>query len=167
MSTVKFMPNEAGALITASKKNPSFGWIRVASEETILDAVTGFPKTAKKSFLIKGQIENLTSFLALYPNGVMPGKLINIEFLESQAPAEFKKLINDKIPYEEAIASYIKRPDAFGPEMTLEGERILKYTKYSPKLDVYDELIAHDNTEEIKAYVKSKAPANGNGANLG
>jgi hypothetical protein len=156
MSTLKFVPNAEGTLISISKRNPNFGWIRLASEEIILDSVTGFPKISKKSFLIKQEISNLELFLSAYPNGTMPGKLIVVEFTESQAPAEFKKLINDKIPYEEAIASFVKRADSAGPELTLNGERIFRYTKYSPKLDVYDELVAHDNVEEVKAYMASK-----------
>jgi hypothetical protein len=164
MSSIKMMPNKAGQMITVSKTNPEYGVVRIASSESAIDGATGFIRTVNKSFLIKDKVVNLTAFLDAYPNGTMPGKLINNEFIESNAPAEFSKLLNKKLSYEDAIAPYVKKAGSDGPELTVQGERILRYTSYDVSGKQFDTVVSHDNVEEVaqhNAQVKAS-----NGANL-
>ena len=157
MSTIKIMPNKDGQLVTVSTKNPLWGSLRLASSETAIDAASGFLRTNSKSFLVKDKVENLGAFLQAYPNGTVPGKLITVEFLESEAPAEFNKLLNKNLSQEEAIASYIKKAGQDGPALTVQGERILRYTKYDVTGKQFDITVAHDNGEDVAEYNANKA----------
>lgn len=157
MSKIQLMPNKSGQMITVSQRNPEYGVIRIASEENAIDASTGFIKRVPKSFLIKDKVEGLTKFLEMYPNGTMPGKLVIVEFLESNAPAEFTKLLNKNLSYEDSIASYVKRAGNDGPELTVQGERILRFTKYDASSVMHDTIIAHDNVEAVAEYNATKA----------
>lgn len=155
MSSLNFAPNKSGALITVSTKNKEWGSVRVASEVTAIDNTTGFIRTVKKSFLIKDKVANLENFINSYPNG-LPGQLVVVEFVESQMPAEFSKLLNKNLSYEDSIAQYVKRAGTDGPELTVGGERIFRYTKYDPSNSMFDVSVAHDNVEEVAAYNDAK-----------
>ena len=149
MSKIKIMSNKDKQMITVSTKNPEWGTVRLASSESSIDSASGFRKVSSKSFLVKDKVENLVLFLEDYPNGFVPGKLVTVEFLESEAPSEFSKLLNKNLSYEEAISSYIKRAGQDGPELTVQGERILRYTKYDEASKLFDTTISHDNVEEV------------------
>lgn len=151
MSTIKFAPNKSGALITVSTKNPAWGSLRLASEVSFIDPTTGFRRSTKKSFLIKDKVEGLQSLLEDNPNG-LPGKLYTIEFVESDTPADFKGLLNKNLSYEEAIATFVKRAGADGPELTVGGERILRYTKYDASNKMFDTVVTHDNQEDVATW---------------
>jgi hypothetical protein len=161
MSTIKFAPNKSGALITVSTKNPAWGSLRLASELTAIDPTTGFIRATKKSFLIKDKVEGLTALLEANPNGLV-GKLYTVEFIESETPADFKSLLNKNLSHEEAIANFVKRAGQDGPELTVGGERILRYTKYDPSNKQFDVVVTHDNQEEIARWraVQDKGGAN-------
>lgn len=148
MSTIKFAPNKSGALITVSTKNPAWGSLRLASELTAIDPTTGFIRATKKSFLIKDKVEGLQALLEANPNGLV-GKLYTIEFVESDVPADFKALLNKNLSYEEAVATFVKRAGADGPELTVGGERIMRYTKYDASNKMFDTIVTHDNQDEI------------------
>ena len=148
MSTIKFAPNKSGALITVSTKNPAWGSLRLASELTAIDPTTGFIRATKKSFLIKDKVEGLQALLEANPNGLV-GKLYTVEFIESETPADFKSLLNKNLSYEEAVATFVKRAGADGPELTVGGERIMRYTKYDPSNKMFDTIVTHDNQEDV------------------
>lgn len=151
MSTIKFAPNKSGALITVSTKNPAWGSLRLASELTAIDPTTGFIRATKKSFLIKDKVEGLQSLLEANPHGLV-GKLYVVEFIESETPADFKALLNKNLSYEEAVATFVKRAGAEGPELTVGGERILRYTKYDASNKQFDVVVTHDNQEEVATW---------------
>ncbi len=151
MSTIKFAPNKSGALITVSTKNPAWGSLRLASELTAIDPTTGFIRATKKSFLIKDKVEGLTALLEANPNG-LSGKLYSIEFIESEMPADFKALLNKNLSHEEAISNFVKRAGQDGPELTVGGERILRYTKYDASNKMFDTIVTHDNQEEVSTW---------------
>jgi hypothetical protein len=154
MSTLKFAPNKSGALMTISTKSPEWGSVRIASEMTAIDPTTGFIRSQKKSFLIKDKVAGLQALLDANPNG-MPGKLYTVEFVESEPPAGFQNLLDKKLSYEDAIEKFVKRAGADGPELTVGGERILRYTKYDPSNKEFDIIVAHDNVEEVATWRES------------
>lgn len=162
MSKIQIMPNKAGQMITVSTKNPEWGSIRLASSEMAIDAASGFMKNNSKSFLVKDKVINLGKFLEAYPTAVVPGKLVTVEFLESETPAEFSKLLNKNVTHEEAIASYVKRAGADGPELTVQGERILRYTKYDAASKLFDTIVSHDNVEEVAKFNAQAKQGNAN-----
>jgi hypothetical protein len=148
---IVFAPNKKGELITKSR-NPEYGFIRLSYvAEDVIDPVTGFSSEKKYSFILKNKLDKLQATLDKNPNGLV-GKLYTVEFVESEMPAEFHKLINEKIDYEDAIASYIKRAGKGGPELTLKGERIFRYTKYDNTGKANDVLVHHDNGKEVKEW---------------
>lgn len=161
MSKIQLMPNKSGQMITVSTNNPEWGSVRIASSESAIDGSTGFIRTVNKSFLIKDKVVNLAKFIDMYPNGTMPGKLVNVEFLESNAPAEFSKLLNKNLSYEDAIAPFVKRAGADGPELTVGGERILRFTKYDASATLHDTVVSHDNGEAVAEHNAQKSAANG------
>jgi hypothetical protein len=150
MNKVKIMPNKNGQLVTMSVKNPEWGTVRIGSIEETIDDVTGFTQEKKKSFLmkLKGQ-EAIDAFLEKHKDG-LPGQLIIVEAVESELPAEFEKLVNEKIDREEAIKPYLKKSGKDGVQLTLKGERIFRYTKYDRTGKLFDTLVMHDNREEVK-----------------
>ena len=135
-------------MITVSTKNPAWGSLRLASELTAIDPTTGFIRATKKSFLIKDKVEGLQALLEANPNGLV-GKLYTVEFIESETPADFKSLLNKNLSYEEAVATFVKRAGADGPELTVGGERIMRYTKYDPSNKMFDTIVTHDNQEDV------------------
>ena len=55
------------------------------------------------------------------------------------------KFFNKELAYEDAIAQYVKRAGADGQELTVGGERILRFTSYDANGSDTDVKVAHDN----------------------
>lgn len=158
---IKFAPNKSGALMTVSAKNAEWGSVRLSSEETAIDPTTGFIRSSKKSFLIKDKVEGLQKLLDMYPNG-MPGKLYTVEALETEAPAEFQGLLNKNLSYEDAVSNFLKRAGSDGPELTVGGVRIIRYTKYDPTGTKHDTVVAHDNQEQVAEWRATQSASSAN-----
>ena len=68
---------------------------------------------------------------------------------------------DSSLPYEEQIASYIKKAGSDGPALTVEGKRICRFTLWDQSGTMVDSPVSHDNVEEVKAFnaVKTKSSA--------
>lgn len=124
-----------GSIIGISSNNPEYGYVRVeCAAREIREG--GWLKYVKRSALIKGLVTDLKQ--ANFKLGEeIPGKIIVKESLEPFNPENPEK--------------HLKRAGAEGVVLTVEGKPIYRESFYT--IDPYkeDELISHDNTEEVKA----------------
>lgn len=123
-----------GNVIGISQNNPEYGYIRV---EQTAPMVTdkGWLKISKRSSLIKGKVEDLQ--LLNYVQGQhLPGTIVVKESLvpfNAENPDRDLKLAGDT-----------------GVVCRIDDQPIYRQTFYTTNPNSYDELITHDNTEEIK-----------------
>jgi len=151
-TNVCIVPNEEGNLVTPYESNPDFGYMLLKQEKPVNK--NGWIRISKKSGLIKGDTEALRDYATSAPNQQLPGNLVVSEYVESEVPESVKKQYYDSSkPYEEQIASYIKRVAKDGIELTLGGERILHFTSHDETGTILDTRVQHDNTEEVSAWL--------------
>lgn len=150
MRKVQITPSKEGQLITVYKNNPNYGYITMSSTELSTDA-RGWIRESKRSTLMRATVDLLQKYIAENKSLVVPGKIYVQEFLESEVPDSFKERFNKNVDYETQIRPYIKRAGKDGVELTLGGERILRFTSYDPTGTIEDSKIAHDNTDAVKA----------------
>jgi hypothetical protein len=126
--------DDQGNVIGVSKNNPEFGYIRV---EQTLPTVSdkGWLKISKRSALIKGRVEEL--MLLGYTQGqVLPGTIVVKESLEpfnNENPGRDLKFAGDT-----------------GVVCRIDDQPIYRQSFYTTNPNSFDELISHNNTDEIK-----------------
>jgi len=157
MNNVSIKPGKDGAIISVYKNNADYGFITLNSSEMSVSA-DGWIRESSRSTLMRAEIVILEKFVANSKNLTLPGKIIVNEFLESQIPESYSSRLNKNVDYETSISPYIKRAGKDGVELTLGGERILRFTSYDPSGLSQDARIAHDNISEVMA-AKSDATA--------
>jgi len=126
--------DENGNVIGVSKNNPEFGYIRV---EQTAPMVTdkGWLKISKRSSLIKGRVEDL-QVLNYTAGQVLPGTIV---VKESLMPFNTENPDRD-----------LKIAGETGVVCRIDDQPIYRQTFYTTNPNSYDELITHDNTEEIR-----------------
>jgi hypothetical protein len=126
--------DENGNVIGISKNNPEYGYIRV---EQTAPMVTdkGWLKISKRSSLIKGKVEELQS-LNYSAGSQLPGIIV---IKESLTPFN-----NDNPDRDLKIAGET------GVVCRIDDQPIYRQTFYTTNPNSYDELITHDNSEEIR-----------------
>lgn len=147
MSTVKITPNESGALITAYKSNPTFGYMKVSSSTK--EVVDGWLREKKRSALIRGEMSGLAELVKEAKHGELPGRICVQEFVESNVPAHIMKQIVGADGDMEQLDRYIKRAGTDGIELTLGGENIVRFAFYDATESQSDIMVRHDNQAEI------------------
>lgn len=159
MSTnaVTIKASKTGAIVNVYKSNPSFGYVQLVSSERIID--NGWVRVKSRSTLLRAEVETLNEFVASCKNLTLPGRIVVQEFLESELPASYKSRLSKSLPYEEAVSSFVKRTGIDGIELTVGGERILRFTDYDPTGKMQDISIAHDNVEAVAEFRKANASA--------
>ncbi|WP_210489878.1 hypothetical protein [Rufibacter aurantiacus] len=153
---VGIVPNkDSGALFTAYPRNPEFGYIHLSQTDMLADDEWLRFKT--RSTLLRARVEELALFINTFAKGgKLPGKIVVREFLESQLlkgelPEQFASRVDQKVDYEVAIAPFIRRSGKDGPELTLGGQRILRFTNYviHASDEDFDEIIHPDNLDAV------------------
>lgn len=126
--------DENGNVIGVSKNNPEFGYIRV---EQTAPMVTdkGWLKISKRSSLIKGRVEDLQS-LAYNAGQQLPGTIVVKEALTP---------FNTENPDRD-----LKIAGETGVVCRIDDQPIYRQTFYTTNPNAFDELITHDNAEEIR-----------------
>lgn len=159
MSNVKIMPNKAGQMISAYESNPEYGYIRLS--ESTRSIANGFVSVKEKSCLIRGKVTVLQDLLKDAKTGTMPGRICVQEYLESEVPAHIKSVIHsdEKMTWEDAIKSYVKRAGNDGMELTYGGERIIRYSFYDETGSTADIKVQNDNTEEVREFLAQRKAA--------
>jgi len=150
MRNVQITPSKEGQLITVYKNNSDYGYITLTSTELSTDS-RGWIRESKRSTLMRATVDLLQKYIAMNKTLTVPGKIYVEEFLESEVPDSFVERFNKNVDYETQIRPYIKRAGKDGVELTLGGERILRFTSYDPSGTIEDSKVAHDNTDAVKA----------------
>ena len=134
MSKVTVVADKNGNVIGVSKNNPDYGYIRV-EQQVIHINNEGWLKNIKRSALIKGKTEDLLN--TGYVEGtVLPGKIIVVESLvpfNPENPNRDLKIAGDT-----------------GVICSIEDQPIYRQSFYTTNVNAHDELITHDNYDEIK-----------------
>ena len=150
MRNVQITPSKEGQLITVYKNNSAYGYITLTSTELSTDS-RGWIRESKRSTLMRAEVDLLQKYIAMNKSLALAGKIYVEEFLESQLPDSFVERLNKNVDYETRIKPYVKRAGKDGVELTLGGERILRFTSYDASGTIEDSKIAHDNTDAVKA----------------
>lgn len=159
MSNVRIVPGKKGTIVTAYDTNADFGYVQLEQSAIVMTA--GWVREVKRTCLLRGKTATLEAFVTSCKGLQVPGKLVALEYLESQVPADIaKEFLRDDVSYEEAIDSYIKRAGADGPALTAGGERILRFVKWDTADQLHDVNVIHDNQAEVSA---SKSFSSGKG----
>lgn len=157
MNQVKIVPSaQSGEIATPYASNPEFGYVQL--EQSAISTDGGWIRETKRSTLLRASMDILGKFIAAHKTLVLPGKLVVSEFTEDSVPqAVADKNFRKDVPYEEAIAQYIKRAGNQGVELTSNGQRILRFTEYDPSDSKQDILVAHDNKDAVKSQRDAEA----------
>ena len=150
MRNVQITPSKDGQLITVYKNNSNYGYITLTSTELSTDS-RGWIRESKRSTLMRAEVELLQKYIAANKSLALPGKIYVEEFLEGELPDSYAERLNQNVDYETRIKPYVKRAGKDGVELTLGGERILRFTAYDASGTIEDSKIAHDNTDAVKA----------------
>ena len=178
MSKVKLQPTESGALFTASKNNPKYGYIKVR-QSTLKSSVGRWAETEERAALILGDIPALRAIISEAKGGELPGKIVVWEWPQSMVPDKIHNEIMGKRSDDEEEAAYkryFKRAGKDGIYLTVGGERIVRYAFWDKSGEVADITCSHDNgdairearaaKEEKEAELPASAPAPRKRANL-
>ena len=150
MSIVQLQPTESGALFTASKNNPEYGYIQVR-QSTLKNSVGRWAETEERSALILGTIPALRTIITEAKGGELPGKIVVWEWPQSMVPDKIHNEIMGKRTDEEAAYKrYFKRAGKDGIFLTKDGERIVRYAFWDKSGEVEDIICAHDNGDAIR-----------------
>jgi hypothetical protein len=148
MNKVQIKPTETGALISTYKNNPAYGYVTLQSEEMSVEG--GWVRNSVRTALLRAETALLEKFVQAYgKSGAIPGRIVVREFAESQLPENFQSRLNKNLEYEDAIAPFIKRAGKDGIELTLGGERILRFTDFDASGAEQDIRVAHDNVTAV------------------
>jgi len=130
-------------------ENPEFGWIRVEQVRTMVDD-NGFLKRKAVSAIVPGPLADLQAS-GFFAGQQLDGKILVQESLEP---------FNKKTPERD-----LKIAGETGVVCTLGGLPIYRKTIWSLDSSAQDELIKHDNVEELRAaYAKANSTAIRNAA---
>jgi len=145
MSTVRIVANaKSNNLVTGYKNNPEYGYIQL--EQTAMSiASNGWIREQKRVCILRAKVDLLKSYVNANKSLQLPGNIVIKEYLESQVPDAILDTLNQNVSYEERIASFVKRAGVDGDELTLGGERILRFSNYDNSGQDQDVLIQHDN----------------------
>ena len=138
----------SGAVIMQSPNNPEYGYVRLEQVRTMIDE-NGFLRRKVVSTLIHGTVSEL-QLTGFYLGQEMPGAIV---IRESLTP------FNKNNPERD-----LKIAGNTGIICTVAGEPIYRKTVYSAASNAEDELIKHDNIEELRAAfaVKPSSAIKGN-----
>lgn len=134
MNKVKVVADKNGNLINVSQNNPEYGTIKVEQDVAMIDS-KGWVKNTKRVAFIKGKVEDLAS-LSYKANTFVQGKIVVVESLtpfNSENPDSDLKIAGDS----GVICRYDDQP-------------IYRKSFFTTNLNAFDELIQHNNSDEIK-----------------
>ena len=161
MKRVVIEQTKAGKYFTPfanQKDDKIFGYISLRSK----DMVTKGGRSSIQSRFTLHQLDQETFdfLIEMNPDFKLEGRIVHMEYLESEVPESLKKRFKKVGSYEERIAEFVKRAGEKGPELTYGGERILRFKEWDESGLVKDTLIQYDNHDDMAIYqAKQKATA--------
>lgn len=133
MSKVKVSVNDNGQVIHVSENNPEFGWVFVEQEAVQME--NGWLRKNVRKARIMGKIEELQN-MKFTAGFELPGKIVVIESL---------------IPFNaDNPDRNLKIAGQTGVICRVDDEPIYRQTYYTSNLNMCDEIITHNNSNEIK-----------------
>lgn len=157
MNKVLITPNsKTNSLVNAYQSNPEYGYLQLSQTSIAFDGQ--FIRESKRSTLIRGKVSLLEAFVKMHKGLVVPGHLVVKEFVESAVPVEYatRFLNNENLTDEENKAPLFKRAGKDGPELTVGGERILRFTLWDESGTDTDVKVLHDNGAEVRTTISRK-----------
>lgn len=149
-NTVKVGTFKDGSQIRQSANNPKFGALLLTQEVLVFSG--RFINMRSRNAIMSAEIPTLKATIAMdKANGGIPGKVVVLEYVESEVPQEIKdEFYDSKADEEDNIERFLKKTgdDEFGIELTKDGENILRFTKFDATATMQDVFVAHDNTDE-------------------
>lgn len=131
---VTVMADQNGNVIGVSPNNPEYGYIRVEQQATQIND-QGWLRRVKRSALIKGKVEDLVS--CNYKEGAqINGKIVVVESFNSFNPTNPDR--------------DLKIAGDTGVICRVDDQPIYRQTFFTTNESAMDELITHNNSEEIK-----------------
>jgi hypothetical protein len=152
---ITIKPFEYGEYIKVDQKNPDYGYILLESDEIIFDkyhnryfypvkSLTGVNNSFPLPYSYteyKNKLDILHKIVDENNIDFFTGRIRIVEYFENEVPTEiWKKFINEKIPYKEAVAPYLKQYRYEKKERFImqnfyithffEGKRILHFCYY-------------------------------------
>lgn len=132
--------------VTAFKDNKELGYIIL--EQSTTDYSLGWANEIVRTHIMRGKITLLEKIV----KQPLVGNLIVCEYLESEdKPIRIQNYLENEKNFE----SSIKRICQDGPELTYQGELILRVTDYDPTGLLIDKKVSHDNQDEIDEWKKN------------
>lgn len=131
---VRVVSDDNGNVINVSEKSPEYGYVRVEQNASTI-STNGWLRLTKRSSLIKGKVEDLVK--AGFKDGsALPGKLVVVESFE---PFDTNNPERD-----------LKFAGVTGVVCRVDDQPIYRQTVYTTNPDAQDQLIMHNNAEEIR-----------------
>lgn len=134
MNKVIVTADSMGAVIGVSQNSPEYGYVRVEQTTPIVNE-QGWLSIQKRSALIKGKVEDLQA-TGFYAGQVLPGRIV---VKESHTP------FNTVTPERD-----LKIAGDTGVVCRVDDQPIYRQSFYTAQLDASDELIQHNNQDEIR-----------------
>ena len=131
---VKVTADQHGNIIGVYKNNPEYGYVRVEQEMTVINQ-QGWLRKTKRSGFIKGEVEMLQQ-VKFYEGQELPGKIV---VKESHEP------FNQENPDQN-----LKIAGDTGVICRVDDTPIYRESYYTTDTNAQDELISHNNTDEIR-----------------
>ena len=131
------------AVITQSKNNPEYGYVKVVQTKQLVD-VNGFLRRIQVPALIHGYVGEL-KVSGYYEGQELIGKVV---IKESLTPFNTKKPESD-----------LKIAGTTGVVCKVNSQPIYRKTIYTDIPTVKEELIAHDNVDEIRGALRAQQNA--------
>ncbi len=132
------------AVINVSENNSDYGYVRVAQSKVITGA-NGWLDVRRITAIVPGEMAKLTG-AGFYEGQELPGKIRTQESLEPFSDVNIEKQLK-------------KAGNENAPVCTLMGKPIYQQRTWTLDASLEDELVAHDNKEEIVAYNTNKKSA--------
>jgi len=127
--------NEDGSVISLSKNNPEYGYIRVSQRRLVINK-KGWVNLKELSALVQADVETLKQ-LEWKPQQQLAGHIVIKESVEPFSPENSDKDL--KIAGDSDVIC------------SIEGQPIYRKCFYDPTGNDVDSLIQHDNIEEIRS----------------
>jgi len=140
MNKVVVTADANGNVIGISKNNPEFGYVRVEQNVTQVNE-RGWLRNVKRSALVKGKVADLVD-AGLVAGKTLPGKIVVVESFQPfnpENPDRDLKIAGDT-----------------GVICRVDDEPIYRQTFYTSNENAVDELIMHNNAEEIREVQTAK-----------
>ena len=144
-SKVVVAADKNGNVIGVSTNNPEYGYVRIEQTSVTINN-DGWLRNSKRSALLKGKMEDLLA-LNLKEGQELPGKIVVVESLTPFNPANPDRDL--KIAGDTGIICRV------------DDQPIYRQTFYTMNPNAYDELITHNNSEEIKDVMSAQKAVQG------